>query len=262
MDKGHLYEVIKLPNGREIAHLDRRETAFIYHEIFVDEKYLSHGIDISSEGVVVDVGANIGLFSLYVKQRAPNAKVFAIEPISEIVNVLRRNLRDVPRCRVLPIGLSNEEGTAELTYFPKSPGMSSRYADIDHDRRLIQTVLGNTNQTNGRFAEFSLNRRLRGRPVRCTLRRFSSVLDDEGIREIDLVKIDVEKSELEVLDGIDDRHWPGIRQLVIEVHDFRGRLSEIVGGLERRGYVVHTQQDPLFQGTDVNLVYAQRESGR
>ena len=260
MDTDRGPQVMRLPNELEIAYLDSHEAAFIYNEIFAGEKYLAHGLDLPQQATVVDAGANIGLFSLYVKQRAPEARVLAIEPIDDILKVLRMNLQDVPGCRVLPVGLSNADGLAELTYFPKLPGMSGRYADFDSDRLLIQTVLANTSAANAGFAGFLVDRRLRGRPVMCALRRLSSIIDDEGIHEIDLLKIDVEKSEWEALAGIDDRHWPGIRQMVVEVHDLDGRLSDIVRILKDRGYTVCAEQDALFRGTDVYLVYARRGS--
>ena len=112
MDTDRLPQVMQLPNGLEIAYLDRREAAFIYHEIFGGEKYLAHGIDFPDQGGR-RCGANIGLFSLYVKQRSPEAEVLAIEPIDDIVNVLRSNLRDIRGCRVLPIGLSSADVTAD-----------------------------------------------------------------------------------------------------------------------------------------------------
>ena len=53
-----------LPNGLEIVHLNRYETDYLYQEIFEDQCYLRHGIRLRDGATVVDIGANIGLFSL------------------------------------------------------------------------------------------------------------------------------------------------------------------------------------------------------
>ena len=45
--------------------------------------------------------------------------------------------------------------------------------------------------------------------------------------KIDLLKIDVEKGELEVLNGIEDADWPRIHQIVMEVHDLDGRVGMV-----------------------------------
>ena len=54
-----------LPNGKEISVINKDEVAFLYKEIFEDKSYLQHGIDLKPGDTVLDVGANIGLFSLF-----------------------------------------------------------------------------------------------------------------------------------------------------------------------------------------------------
>ena len=80
-----------LPNGAEIAHLNRRETDYVYREIFEDQCYLRHGITLGEAATVIDIGANIGLFSLFVRSRCPSASVFAFEPSPAAFRALRAN---------------------------------------------------------------------------------------------------------------------------------------------------------------------------
>src|SRR5262249_51319910 len=82
------------------------------------------------------------------------------------------------------------------------------------------------------------------------------------IKRIDLLKIDVEKSERDVLSGIGDDDWEKIRQIVIEIHDIDGRLGEISAMLEHRGYSLVTEQDALLKGTAIYDVYAMRSADK
>ncbi|RWA06966.1 hypothetical protein EKO27_g8138, partial [Xylaria grammica] len=66
------------------------EAKFIYKEIFEDGCYDVAGLP--EAPFVVDAGANIGMFSLFVKQKFPAAKVLAFEPAPETYSILRRNL--------------------------------------------------------------------------------------------------------------------------------------------------------------------------
>jgi hypothetical protein len=50
------------------------------------------------------------------------------------------------------------------------------------------------------------------------VRQLSSIIDELAITTMDPLKIDVEGAEEEVLEGIEERHWPVIRQAVVEVH--------------------------------------------
>src|SRR5581483_9984531 len=75
----------------------------------------------------------------------------------------------------------------------------------------------------------------------------------------DLLKVNVEKSELDVLLGIAASDWPKIRQLVIEVDEERN-LGPILQLLARHGYEALVEQDALLRNTDLCYVYAIRPS--
>jgi hypothetical protein len=56
--------------------------------------------------------------------------------------------------------------------------------------------------------------------------------------------------ELEVLHGIETRHWPLIQALVAEVHDVDGRLAHIRAMLEREWFAeISTEHDALNFGS-------------
>ena len=56
----------------------------------------------------------------------------------------------------------------------------------------------------------------------CRMITISNIIEERKIEHVDLLKIDVEKSEFEALEGIREEHWPIIDQVVMEVH----RLGE------------------------------------
>ena len=64
--------------------------------------------------VVLDVGANIGLFSAWLCQRASGIKVLAFEPFPENVSALRSNLQSWPNVQVHPCAVGRQRGTAQM----------------------------------------------------------------------------------------------------------------------------------------------------
>jgi len=86
----------------------------------------------------------------------------------------------------------------------------------------------------------------------------SNVIRQTHMPCIDLLKVDVQKAEHDVLLGLEDEHWPLIRQIVVEVHDFDGRLASICHLLKRKGFVPHAEQSKLYIGTNLHCVYARR----
>jgi hypothetical protein len=95
--------------------------------------------------------------------------------------------------------------------------------------------------------------------VACHLQTLSDVIRAQKVAQIDFLKIDAEKSELDVLLGIADEDWARVQQLFIEVHDRDGRVATIVELLRQRGYAkVISEQDPFFAGTEIHAIYAAR----
>ncbi len=95
--------------------------------------------------------------------------------------------------------------------------------------------------------------------VSCQLRRLSDVIRDERVEVIDLLKVDTEGAEEEVLAGIDDEHWPRIRQAVVEVHRGPQSLASMEALLQSRGFSTCSQ--PVVPGVDhLHVVYARRGS--
>ena len=251
----------ELPNGMVISHQNKSETDFVYQEIFEQENYLRHGIALSNDACVFDVGANIGLFTLSVLQRAPGAKVYAFEPIPPVFESLRINsLLSGGEVHVFNCGLSRAAGSGDFTWFKHNSVISGRYADVKEEQETIKTFMKNQKgaEVSEETLESLIQERMESEQFRCRLRTVSEVIAAEKIERIDLLKIDVEKSELEVFEGIEEQDWEKIGQLVIEVHDLDARLGRMQRLLQGRGYEVSVEQDELLEATNLYTIYARR----
>jgi amino acid adenylation domain-containing protein/FkbM family methyltransferase len=252
-------QLYRLPNQLHVTYQNRNETEFIYEQIYEQRLYVKHGIELRDGDCVFDVGANIGLFTLFVLEHYPRARVFAFEPIPSTFSCLRENVARYRLPVVLyPCALSNRTGDAEFTFYPKWTASSSLYADVKAEEETFLTYLRNHGEQVARYAGQLVGGRYQGEQVECRLRRLSEVIAEESIERIDLLKLDVEKSEWDVLEGIDEHDWEKIRQLVVEVHDLYGRLQRMQQMLEARGYLVKIEQDAELVGTNIYSLYARR----
>ena len=253
-----------LPNGMTVAHLNEGETRFLFREIFTEQIYLRHGISLGEGACVLDVGASIGLFSLWASRLANGVRVFAFEPAPAAFQALRLNGEIHGGIQVFDFGLSREERRADLTFYPHLTLMSSLYADAGQEREVVRSFLERSQRERGEEAprgallEELLENRLVSETVTVSLRRLSDFLREYGIDRIDLLKIDVQKSELDVLAGIDDEDWPKIRQIALEVHDLEGRVRQVMELLDARGFEVEVEQESALAGTPLFDVYARR----
>jgi FkbM family methyltransferase len=190
-------------------------------------------------GLVLDVGANIGLFTYFARRAEPTVRVRAFEPMPHTLDALRRNLalhgltEDVT---VEECALGAEpEAAVPFVYYPKAPGNSTRYPE---QKELQIAVLAREGPLDHIRAHYT------GVEVPVRVERLSTFLGD-GER-VALLKIDVEGAELDVLRGVDARHWPLIDQVVLEVQDLDGRLDAIRGLLTGHGLTVQVRPAPLI----------------
>jgi amino acid adenylation domain-containing protein/FkbM family methyltransferase len=259
-------QVHLLPDGAPVAHLNRNETEYICNEVFILQAYLRHGISIRDGDCVVDAGANIGLFTVFANRLARGLRTIALEPNPTAFACLAANAEAWGAAvKCLPHGLSRENGTAELTCFQGLSLLSGFHADVAVEREVVKNYVLNQQPGEAPDAREAadlgalLDARLQTATVTAQLRTLSGVIAEEGIERIDLLKVNVEKSELDVLLGIDDRDWHRIRQLVVEV-DRREDLEPITDLLQRQGFEFLVEQDPLLRNTELCYVYAIRPS--
>ena len=258
-----------LPNGLEIVHLNQYETDYLYKEIFEDQCYLRHGIRLRDGDTVVDIGANIGLFSLFVMSRCKNPKIYACEPAPVVYDLLKANCDAYgSNVRALNVGVSDKRKTATFTFYEKSSAFSGFHSDETQDREAIQAVVRNmlkSESAAGESVEEYVNEltadRLRRRTHECQLTSVSDIIRENQIDKIDLLKIDAEKSELDIISGIEDRDWPKIDQIVIEIHDrTREAVNRIEDLLSAKGYRCAVEQETLLEDAGLFNLYATRQA--
>jgi FkbM family methyltransferase len=82
-----------LSNGLLIYSNARTPLHSLFMDIFARASYMDPGIpQIKSGDVVVDIGANIGMFSLFAASISPDVQVYAFEPASDTFAVLQKNV--------------------------------------------------------------------------------------------------------------------------------------------------------------------------
>ncbi len=254
----------ELPNGMTVFHLNRNETEFMFHEIFTERCYMKHGITLADGSCIFDVGANIGLFALFASGVCKHPSIFAFEPVPPLFEILKANMdRHGVTVTALNCGLSDAMRTSTVAFYPRSSIMSGYYADHGDDEAVLRAFIENQygqgvgpGALTGEMEEELVTGRLERRELSCAFDTFSNVVRRFGVETVDLLKIDVEKSEHDVISGIADGDWDRIRQLVVEVHDIDGRLAAVTEMLAGRGYRIAVEQDPLFAGTNIFSVYA------
>ncbi len=71
---------LTLSDGLEVFSLNADETRFVHGEVFGSRCYVQHGIELRDGDCVFDVGANIGMASVFFIKEQRDVRIFAFEP--------------------------------------------------------------------------------------------------------------------------------------------------------------------------------------
>ncbi|WP_438556416.1 FkbM family methyltransferase [Chroococcidiopsis sp.] len=275
------FKKVVLPNGMEIFCLQKEEIFIIYDQI---QEYFRNGIELKAGNTVFDVGANIGMFSLWVDRLcAGNVSIYAFEPMPEVFQVLEENSKSCQseKIKVLPYGLSRSSKTQIFSYYPNLTSISTAYFDESKEEKdkfkkaAMQKITNIRNSSNlssplswytkiPRFLlsfilDIKVEKAFQSQQVTCQMKTLSEAISDWGVQQIDLLKIDVEKSELDVLLGIAEADWAKIKQIVLEVHDLDCRVEKITSLLSSKGFSeVIVEQENYLNDTEIFNMYALR----
>jgi FkbM family methyltransferase len=269
-----------LPDGSLIDCMNPSETEIIYREIFDEQVYARHGIEIRDGDTVLDIGANIGLFALFVSRSGARAHLFCFEPAPATFAVLERNVarHGLKGVRLFNAGIAGARGEAILQFMPNftvsstfRPDDSAEQAERN-EQFTINAIATSPNRLLA--AGFRILPQFVQRPiaravmrayakrvgVACPLLSVSDVIRDNGLERIDLLKVDAEGIEDEILAGIAPEHWPLIRQVTVEVHRGPEQLAAVQSLLEAHGFTTVVEASPASPAEP--MIYARRVAAR
>ncbi|MDP9838381.1 amino acid adenylation domain-containing protein/FkbM family methyltransferase [Neorhizobium huautlense] len=256
-----------MPNGLAMMELNGNETAFLYDEVFVRNAYFRNGIAVSAGDCVIDVGANIGLFSLAVGAMAADLDIHCLEPNPHLQTILTDNLSlYAPDARLWPVAAGQRQETSSFTFYPNLSLLSGLHSDPRQDRDLLRSYLdqhhARPEPQDTREDQWGalLDHEMASQEFPVDVIPLSQLIDEAGLQTIDLLKINVEKSEEAVLAGLRADHWPRIKQIVLELHDFDDRLARVTGLLKDKGFEVIVENDwSVGHEQKIFYLYARRE---
>jgi FkbM family methyltransferase len=204
-------------NGISIQGTAQTHLDFLFTEIWVDRVYTPRGYEICEGQVVVDVGANVGVFSAFAALSARNVEVFAYEPFPENAALLRRNTAAIAQSRV--------------HVFEQAVGGASGPGVLCTDAAnwMVHSVADPGSAS-------------RGLPIATV--SLDDLIAANGITRCDLLKLDCEGSEYAILRGARAETLERVERVVGEYHPlprgFDGGSAEDVlrGLLTARGFRV------------------------
>jgi FkbM family methyltransferase len=142
--------------------LVERSDISVLQEIFLNREY---ALDVPPPTIVLDLGANFGAASVYFAHAWPEARIFAVEPSPEMFRRLMETTAPYPGITCLNYAMGDRDGTADFVVSADHIGSSLSRPDP------------------------------RGRTITVATRSLRSLMKEQGIEHIDVLKFDIEGAE-------------------------------------------------------------------
>jgi FkbM family methyltransferase len=168
---------------------------------------------------IVDLGANIGIFSLWARHCFPAAAIQCYEPNPDLWPLLKENLKDL-KVEAHQVAVASLAGRASFD-FQGDNRCSRIHAERKGDIELIS---------------------------------FDSVVNHDP-RPIDLLKIDIEGGEWDLLSEKNQNLFRSVRRIVIEYHELDGcTLRDLINAAQLLGFSV----EKIIPNTGFGVAWLQR----
>lgn len=210
--------------GGKRYNFEHPDARFI-EEIMVQKCYNpTSNLEIGPDDTVLDLGANVGVFSIYAGTCANRGRVVAVEPELENFTFLKDNVKANGLLNVVLVNaaLSNKTGNVALNV-SSAPGGNT----IMDEKSLITQV--------------------------CSGLTMEDLLSEHSIESVDFLKMDVEGAEFFAFERTE---WlEKVKRVAMEIHPRFGDPSLIVRVLEKAGF---TLRQTTAYNQEYMYVYAWR----
>lgn len=159
--------------SRQVMMLGKYATESHESQIFENQ--------LKKDQTVLDLGANIGYYSLLARSKVgPNGKIFSFEPSEENVSLIKKSIAENRFTNIIVVeaAVSDNDGYSELFL---SPFYKSEHSLFEY------------NYSSGEH---------KGNKKKIKLVSIDSFLEKTGDLRVDIIKMDVEGSEKKSLDGM------------------------------------------------------------
>ena len=220
--------IIFKTRSKKIIKLRKQSTDLMaLTHVWLIEEYKKENFEIKPNDVVIDVGAHIGLFTIYASQFCTNGKIYSFEPFVDNYELLLEN-----------ITLNNLDNVKSFNQA------------ISNSNEPIKLFLNDDESGHSMFSQSSKSIIVDS----ISLQKF---FDENQIKHCNFLKLDCEGAEYEIIKNLPFEYFQKIDKLVIEYHmaDLHPELLiELKETLSQQNFEIETKK--LF--SDIGFLYAKK----
>jgi FkbM family methyltransferase len=229
IDFGNESHIVKINDIIFKSSYSNRTNFYTFKEIFYDNIYYDEVVKVEENDIVVDIGANIGFFSIYASQFKPK-KIICLEPDIKSYITLLENTKNFDTINCYNLAISDENGITPFCYSDISSAGS-------HLKKFHDIINNNINlETNVLTIDIE------------------KLFDLFNIKHIDYLKLDCEGGEQDIFKTIQVSTLKNIKKIALEFHSVEIK-NQITDKLTQNGFEI-TKQFFLHSSNSVGVIFA------
>lgn len=197
--------------------------------VWINEEYKKTGFEIKNNDIIIDIGAHVGLFTLYASQYCKDGRIFCFEPIKNNFDLLSENIQvnQLPNVKCINKAVHNSNNSIRM------------YLDKTDD--AAHSVFDNGDEY-----------------VDVNATTLSEIFNSNNIQICNLLKMDCEGFEYEIFESTPDEYLGKIQKICLEYHIIKGdseSLNALKSRLDGLGFQITD-----FPSTDnLGILYAKKK---
>lgn len=216
--------ILETRSGLKIKIRTNSTDIMAFTHVWLIEEYSNPGFDLHEYDTIIDIGAHIGLFTLFASQFCKNGKIYCFEPVKENYDLLLSNiaLNNLSNVSAFNVAVADKISTVKI-FLNNDESGHSMFEQDSNSIEVQSTTLKN-------------------------------IFDENNISTCNFIKMDCEGAEYDIIGSLPQEYFIKIQKLIIEYHmaDKKPDLLEaLISKLESFSFVV--KKKILFP--DIGFLY-------
>jgi FkbM family methyltransferase len=186
--KKEKFSTLKIKNGIKIKLRNNSTDIQAFANVWLLEEYNQDKFIPKENDIVIDIGAHIGLYAMYISQKKDNVKIFSYEPVHENYNLLNKNIKEnkLHNVKIFNFAVGKTSGKEKI-FLSNDQSAHNMYEKSENFEAVNMITL-------------------------------DEIIKENKLEKISILKLDCEGAEYDIFENLSEGSFEKIEKICFEYH--------------------------------------------